>query len=227
MSEGSKQENRKLLTPWQRIGTLFLDYVMVFFACLLIDRLAVNPVAKAVTPIETLQTSYDAKVAEYQQLEDQYHLYSYNDSSERVKNETVSQEDLDSFMADSKVVALREEVPAIQNQMQIIRWREIGIDIFLGSLIYMGFAYVLFGPGRSFGLMVFKARMTDEEGKKIPIKKAILYGFSKWALLFPLGCLTIFIIPIKMLYDLFYKGEVTFLEKKMGLECRLLPKYIE
>lgn len=227
MGEEQKKEGRKLLTPWQRIGALLLDYVMVFFLCLLLDRLAVNPIVKAATPLEELQTSYDVKVAEYQKIEDQYHLYSYTDSSERVKNEEVAESDLEAFMADPQVVVLRTEVPEIQNRLQIIRWSEIAIDVFLGSLIYMLFAYVLFGTGRSFGLMVFKANVTDANGNKIRFKRALLYGFLKWLFLFPLGVLTCFILPIKMLYDLFYKEGVTFLEKKLGLECRILPKYID
>ena len=228
----SKKENnidRKLLSPWQRIGTLLLDFTLVFFLALFFDRVIVNPIAKNVTPLTTLQTEYDKGVDEYQKLEDKYGLYYYtSDSSKtRTKNSEVTNEQLDAFLKDERVIELRKELPSIQDQLQVIRLSKIGIDTFLASLIYFLFAYVLFGLGRSFGLFMFKARMRNLDGTKLSFKQALLYGFLKWLMLFPLAILTILILPLKMLYDLFYHDNVTFLEKKLKIECRINVKDID
>lgn len=227
MKSNEKDIDRKILSPWKRIGAIFLDFIMVFFLSLLFDRVLVNPVAKRVTALDELTLTYDSEVKEYQHLEDKYRLYYYDEDANRIKNENITDEELNAFMSDERVITLRKEVPEVQDTLQAIRWTIVGIDAFIGSLIYFIFAYVIFGVGRSFGLMIFNARMTDLEGKKIKFKKAILYGFLKWVMIVPLGAVTILILPIKLLYELFYKDGITFIEKKLNIECRIIPKYIE
>ena len=222
----SKNINRKLLGPWQRIGSILLEFVMVFFVGLLLDRIAVNPIAKATTNLNVLAETYNSEVKEYQDKEDVYHLYYYDEDKNRIKNDNVADEELNAFMSDERVIAIRNDLPGIQDTIQAIRLTCLGVDAFLGSLLYFTFAYILFGKGRSLGLIIFKSHLTDENGNKISIGKAILYGFLKWLILVPGGIVTIFILPIYTLYELFYKDNVTFLERKMHIECRVQIKDI-
>ena len=151
----------------------------------------------------------------------------YDEDNNRIKNENVSQSNLDNFMLDENVLSLREEIPNLQNKLLIIDWIAVGIDAFLGSLIYFVFAYIILGRGRSIGLYILKSELVDENGNKLAFKKCILYGFLKWLFVFPLGIITLFILPITMLYKVFYDdNHQTILDKKMKIECRILVKNI-
>lgn len=221
-----KQIDRKLLGPWKRLGALLVDFIMVFFFALLMDRIAISPIAKAITPLDELNETYNSEVLEYQHKEDKYRLYIYDENQNRIKNENVTEEEKEAFLNDERVIIIRKELPEVQDTLQAIRWSIIGIDAFIGSFIYFMIAYLLFGKGRSISLMIYKSRMTDLNGNKLTIGKCILYGFLKWLCLVPLGVITTLILPIYMLYELFYKDNKTFLENKLQIECRVDVKDI-
>lgn len=130
------------------------------------------------------------------------------------------------LLADERVIQIRKELPEVQDTLQAIRLTILGIDAFVASLIYFTFGFIIFGKGRSISLLIFKSRMTDLNGNKITFSKSILYGFLRWVFLFPLGIITILILPIYMTYELFYKDNQTFLERKLQIECRIDPKDI-
>lgn len=213
--EEKKQINK--LSSWQRLGAILLDFVLIFFASLLIDRVAVNPIKNAVTNYNELNTSYNADVELYQKKQDEYGLYLYDASSSRYKNNEVSDENLEKFMNDADVIRIRNELGSIQDSLTVIRFSCIGIDAFIGSLLYLTFAYIIFGKGRSFGLVAFNGQLVDSNGNKPSLGKCILYGFLKWLFLFPLGVLSVLIIPITFLYQLFYHEQETYLDKKTGI----------
>lgn len=223
--ENKNQIDRKLLKPWSRLACFLIDFVMVFLLGVMFDRIMVTPIAKNVTPLNELNETYNSEVLEYQNKQNEYNLYYYKDG-ERIKNENVTKEETDAFMADERVIQIRKELPEVQDTLQAIRLTVLGIDAFIASLLYFTFSFIIFGKGRSISLLIFKSRMTDFNGNKITISKSILYGFLRWVFLFPLGIITILILPIYMMYELFYKDNQTFLERKLQIECRIDPKDI-
>lgn len=227
MDQEKKIIDRKLTSGFKRLGAFLIDLIFVFFLSVTLDKIFVHQLVGQISNYPQIIEVYENKCDQYKLYEDYYELYIYDEDNNRIKNENVSQSNLDNFMLDENVLSLREEIPNLQNKLLIIDWIAVGVDAFLGSLIYFVFAYIILGRGRSIGLYILKSELVDENGNKLSFKKCILYGFFKWLFVFPLGIITLFILPITMLYKVFYDdNHQTILDKKMKIECRILVKNI-
>ncbi len=91
---------------FNRILAALVNYFLLIIVTFSFDALASSKVMRATTDYNTLSSEYIACSEEFAGLQDHYHIYIYNEEGRRIKNENVTQDDINAFNNDERVKEL-------------------------------------------------------------------------------------------------------------------------
>lgn len=220
------------------IGRRLLAACVDAMTCLILSYLAFalifNPLLNATTSYNETHTSYQAHLAEYEEIQVEYGIYSYVDSSLKY-NDDVTEETKETFLNDSRIVALKEIMASEQSVLRKIIVSKLILGLSAGCLVVYVILPLCLRKGRTFGKLVFKLVIVDSKHRYAPwyliVPRYLIYiivnifgGLCSFALI-PLANLILAIINKKnrAVYDLIFRLEVV--EGRVPLEV-LYPEEI-
>ena len=139
------------------IDTLLL-LVFVFF----IDGLVSTPIMNNNTDIEQVLDSYVINSDIYNDLQDEYGFYIYDVSGNRIVNEDISEEDINKFSNDERVIEITSKLYEEQKKLVITLGVRISLSILVASSLVYLLIPLIVGKGRTFGKLIAKVVLVNK-----------------------------------------------------------------
>lgn len=216
------------LNGWKRLFSSLLNLLISLSLAALFDVAFINKTVKNVTHYDAVMMERDNNVKAYMKLQDEYGVFYYDSESHRLINESLDSGVEEAFLENEEVIKLKTDIQNKDTTLNLIQLRIVLYSFLLGSLIGCTFSKVIFGPGRGLGEIIMHDVIVNEDGSKIKFFKALLNGFLIWIFDIVLGFLTLFILPIVSLKEIYYDDKhQSLLDKLLKIEHHLDERYID
>ena len=154
----------------------------------------------------------------YHDKQDEYGIYYYNDDGKRLYNYDVSEETITNFQNDQSVRDIVSELSNKQTHLYIIDISSYVISFLFISLLITILTTFVLGKYKSFGGLFLGLYTVSETLDNPKTSKILGYACLRWLLLIPLGVISVFMIPVVFLYQIYYHDDhSTKLEKRFHL----------
>ena len=188
------------------IDTLLL-LVFVFF----IDGLVSTPIMNNNTDIEQVLDSYVINSDIYNDLQDEYGFYIYDVSGNRIVNEDISEEDINKFSNDDRVIEITSKLYEEQKKLVITLGVRISLSILVASSLVYLLIPLIVGKGRTFGKLIAKVVLVNKNNDyavwyQVLARYSLSIIFNIYLSIISLG-----IVPlINLIYAINQKDNKTF-----------------
>lgn len=153
----------------------------------------------------------------YHDKQDEYGIYYY-ENDKRIYNKEVSEETMNNFKNDTEVRDIVSNLSNKQTKLFIIDFSSYGISFLLISFLVTVLSTFIFGKYKSIGALFMGIWTVNDILEKPKYSTLIGYAILRWFLLLPLGVVSIFMIPVAFLYQIYYKDDHrTKLEERFHL----------
>lgn len=213
-----KKEEKVFASFSKRLGASMLNLLFYLIIAFSLEYCLGGLTFKKWVHYEDNKYDFNQMTELYHEKQDFYQIYTYNEDDKRIYNLEVSQEQLDAFNNDQSVIDLTKDIKAKQAYL-------VGMDLLSYGVFFVASSYgltilmaIIFSKYKSFGNLCLGLYTVNENDEKLTHSKYFGYSSVRYLLLYPLGILSIFIIPVCFLYQIFYDdNHQTSLEKKFGL----------
>jgi hypothetical protein len=226
---GSQAKNQTpvvYLKGSKRLLASFLHMLIMLCLGLVFDKFIISPIVKNATGYTAISEKYKAEEDEYKKLQDQYGVYIYTESSQRVQNPSFSEENSASFYNDPRVKELTVSLQETENKSLTTDIAILAIDYLSATLIYALGGNFLFGIGRSFPNFILHYELVDNNDKKLRVGGVFKFALGKWFFNAILGLITLGILPIYNYYYLVHDENYQCpIDKLLKVRYKLSVKY--
>lgn len=217
---------RVYLKGSKRLLAAFFSMLIILTLGLLLDKFVIAPIAKNVTNYNQITEKYKGFVGDFEDIQDEYGIFTYTKDNQRIPNENVTEETKEQFLKDPRIVELNRSMNNLEKQLWAIDINIIAIDYVVSTLIYSLVGNFLFGVGRSFSAFVLHYELVDENDKKLRVGKVFKYSLLKWLFNAILGLATLGILPLYNLYSLSHdENKQSPVDKLIKVKYRVKEKY--
>lgn len=213
------KKEEKIFAPFsKRLGASLLNLLFYLIVAFSLEYCLSGTTFKKWVHYEDNKLEFNQMTEIYHEKQDFYQIYTYNEDDKRVYNPDVTQEQLDAFNNDQAVIDLTKDIKQKQAYL-------VGMDLLSYGVFFVVTSYgltvlmsVIFSKHKSFGNLCLGLYVANENDEKLKFSKFLGYSSIRYLLLYPLAVLTIFIIPVCFMYQIFYDvNHRTTLEKKFKL----------
>jgi len=149
----------------RRILAFVVDFLILFVIGFFCFPFVSRPIVEHTTNIKALESSYYAHEKQYQDLEDQYHIYYYTEEGERKKNNDVTEVEKTQFENDENVIALRKQMYKEMEGSAKIVVLQIFISEGVAAIPVFIILPLCLRKGRTVGKLIFKLALAQRENK--------------------------------------------------------------
>jgi len=219
-------EGKRTVKYSRRAGSALLNILIAVVFGFIIDFAFMHNVMQSAYHYSDIQKSYNTHINVYKAKQDEYGIFYYDSSSSRRQNPDVTKEQIEAFSKDPVVIETAKALEYEDNQMTQCNVLTLAYDALIASFITIVFGDIMFGIGRSFGALLNKYKIEDEDGKKVKWYKMLLYGLTKWTFYIPLGAASIFMVPIIFNFNCIYsEDQRTYIDRWFHFELVIPEKY--
>lgn len=197
-----------------RVLVAFVNFIILIIVTLAFDSLVTGHVVDGLQDYKTLKNDYEILEITYSNIQDEYHIFIYDENNNRIQNENLTEEDKQKFLNDLRVINIKEEASIISNKIRLYNIVSFYISYVLMSIVVYLLPALIFKKHQNIGMKSFNIVLMKHE--EIPNRpKALLYLSIYVFFHVLLGIFTLFIINIiDIMYCNFdYKDHRTLLEK--------------
>lgn len=180
----------------RRLISMMIDFLLLSIITFFFFGLIVHPLTTKVTNYNEVVATYQQLDKDYSAIQDEYGIYYYDENNKRVENTNVSEEIKQQFLNDERIVTLKDDIIASQQDILKFAIGEVSSSVFLGSLVVFIILPLCLRKGRTLGKMTMKLFVVDTK-----------YNYIKWYVLIPrqllyiilniyLGIITLGIMPL-------------------------------
>lgn len=180
----------------RRLISMMIDFLLLSIITFFFFGLIVHPLTTKVTNYNEVVATYQQLDKDYSAIQDEYGIYYYDENNKRVENTNVSEEIKQQFLNDERIVTLKDNIIASQQDILKFAIGEVSSSVFLGSLVVFIILPLCLRKGRTLGKMTMKLFVVDTK-----------YNYIKWYILIPrqllyiilniyLGIITLGIMPL-------------------------------
>jgi len=180
----------------RRLISMMIDFLLLSIITFFFFGLIVHPLTTKVTNYNEVVATYQQLDKDYSAIQDEYGIYYYDENNKRVENTNVSEEIKQQFLNDERIVTLKDDIIASQQDILKFAIGEVSSSVFLGSLVAFIILPLCLRKGRTLGKMTMKLFVVDTK-----------FNYIKWYVLIPrqllyiilniyLGIITLGIMPL-------------------------------
>lgn len=213
---------------FNRILAALVNYFLLIIVTFSFDALCSSKVMRAVTDYNALSSEYVQCSTEFAELQDHYHIYIYDEQGKRIKNEQVTEAEINAFNNDERVKALVIQGNALNRTMAGYSITSLSISFAVAIfLVYYLPSFFFKKKHYNIGNKMFNLVML-KSNDYMPKYKYFLYESIYVVVHIILGTMTLFMLNlIDILIASASNTRTTLLEKVFKYDIAIDPDKVE
>lgn len=176
---------------FHRLISAVVDVSFVIIMALAFAKILVSPLLSPITHINDHISHYKDLSKEFENLQDQYGLYIYDEKEQRIENKEVTEEQKQSFLNDTRVQEIKEEVLPLQDEIRKDTLIEMATSFYVSALFCYLLVPLAFRKKKAtIGKKIFHLVQVDKEGNLLSTQRYEWKNFLIFFFHYILGTLT-------------------------------------
>jgi len=196
-----------------RFLVAFLNFLMLILMSFIFDALVSSRIASNLNGYQSSYDCYETLENEFYAIQDEYHIYIYDEDNNRVINPNLTDEMKSNFLNDTRVVSIKNEAYDLSITIRMYAIVPFIISYILMTMVVYVLPTLFFKKKQNIGMKAFNVVLYKNE--EIPLRIQVV-GYMFLYIFFHLiiGVLTLFILNIiDLVYTNFNKDHRTLMEK--------------